>query len=351
MQKAIENLKNFSRLRFGFYPTPLEELPKLRAALGKNAPRIFIKRDDWTGFGFGGNKIRKLEFLFAELRREGIETVITTGGERSNHARMTAFVCAKLGIKCVLVLDRKPRPAATENLVPAATFIENLLGAEVHLVDSIAQREARAAEVYENLKKSGEKVYEIPIGGASAVSTLGFVSAMQEISSQIQKLEIEFDHLFFSSSTAGTHAGMLLGAKIFGLRDMRIIGISPEPDAKNVIVSEIERLLDEAGKLLEISTADLKDKIEIDDRFAGAGYCVETAPANAALNLLARTEAVLLDPVYTAKAFAALIEWVEKGRLSAKDNIIFWHTGGQITGFYTNAVTQKKTAGWTANEL
>lgn len=128
-EKAVENLETFPHLDLGFYPTPLEEMPRLREKFGKNCPRLFIKRDDWTGFGFGGNKIRKQEFLFAELLQDGLETVITTGGERSNHARMTAFVCAKLGLNCVLVLDRKPRPQGTENLKTAATFLEESLGA------------------------------------------------------------------------------------------------------------------------------------------------------------------------------------------------------------------------------
>lgn len=336
MQNAIENLAKFPRLRLGFYPTPLQELPRLRESLGENCPRIFIKRDDWTGFGFGGNKIRKQEFLFAKLLSEGIETVITTGGERSNHARMTAFVCAKLGINCVLVLDRKPRPKDTENLQTAANFVENLLGAEVHIVDSIAERNAKSAEIFENLKQSGETVYEIPLGGASAISTLGFVSAMQELSEQMKVQNLEFDHLFFSSSTAGTHAGMLIGAKLFGLENLRIIGISPEPNAKVEIVGEIEKLLTETGELLEIENEDLLGKIEISDEYAGEDYCIETADATDAFKLLAKTEAVILDSVYTAKAFAGLIDWIEKGKLNAKNNVLFWHTGGQLTQFYTN---------------
>lgn len=332
--KAIENLETFPRLDLGFYPTPLEEMPRLRENFGKNCPRLFIKRDDFTGFGFGGNKVRKLEFLFAKLINEGVETIVTTGGERSNHARMTAFVSAKLGLNCVLVLDKKPRPKGTENLTPAANYIENLLGAKVYPVDSIAQRNRTAREILENLKQSGAKVYEIPLGGASAVSTLGFVSAMLELSEQIRVQNVEFDHLFFSSSTGGTHAGMLIGAKLFGLENMRIIGISPEPAAKAEIVGEIERLLTEAGDLLEIETSDLSSKIEIFDEYAGEGYCVETAEANQAAKLLAKNEAVILDSVYTAKAMAGLINWIEKEELNEKNNVLFWHTGGQLTEFY-----------------
>jgi D-cysteine desulfhydrase family pyridoxal phosphate-dependent enzyme len=334
MQKAIENLAKFPRLRFGFYPTPLQELPRLREELGENCPRIFIKRDDWTGFGFGGNKIRKQEYLFAKLLADGVKTVITTGGERSNHARMTAAVCAKLGLNCVLILDRKPRPKRTENLQPATNFIEALYGAEVYIVDSIAERKAKAKEIFENLNNSGEKVYQIPLGGASAISTIGFVSAMRELSEQIQLNNIKFDHLFFSSSTAGTHAGMLIGAELFELEKLKIVGISPEPNAETEIISEIEKLLKETGELLEIETDDLIEKIEIIDSYAGKDYCIETEEAEKTFKLLARTEAVLLDSVYTAKAFAGLIDWIEKRKLTAKNNVLFWHTGGQLTQFY-----------------
>jgi L-cysteate sulfo-lyase len=337
MQKAVENLAKFPRLRLGNYPTPLQELPRLRKVLGKNCPRIFIKRDDLTGFGFGGNKIRKLEFLFAKLLADGVETVITTGGERSNHARMTAFVCAKLGIKCVLMLDRKPRPIGTENLKTATNFIEELLGAEIHLVDSIAERNIKAAEMFESLSATGAKVYEIPLGGASAISTLGFVLAMRELVEQMQAQNVDFDHIFFASSTAGTHSGMLIGAKLFGLGNIQIIGISPEPNAEMEIVSEVERLLEEVGELLEIEPEDLYSKIKIFDEYAGKAYCVETEKANEAFKLLAQTEAVILDSVYTAKAMAGLIDWIKLGKLNAQNNVLFWHTGGQITQFYVSS--------------
>lgn len=334
MQKAIENLERFPRMDLGFYPTPLDEMPRIRHVLGKNCPQLFIKRDDWTGFGFSGNKIRKQEFLFADLLNKGIETVLTTGGERSNHARMTAAVCAKLGIRCVLVLDKKMRPMGTEKLKPAANFIEDLYGAEIHLVDSVAERKSKAAEIFQNLKSKGERIFEIPLGGATAISTLGFVSAIQELTLQMKEQKLEFDHLFFSSSTGGTHAGILIGAKLFGLKNLRIIGISPEPNAKKEIISEVENLLIETGDLLKFETEDLKKKIEVFDEYAGKDYCVETEKAEGIFKHLARTDGIILDSVYTAKAFSALIDWIEKGKLRAKNKVLFWHTGGQLTQFF-----------------
>lgn len=330
---AIARLEKFPRLPFGRFPTPIEEMPRLRATLGPDCPRLFIKRDDYSGFGFGGNKIRKLAYVFAQLQESGVKAIATTGGERSNHARMTAFVCARLGWRCVLVLDRKPRPVGTNDLKPAAVYLEQLLGAEVHIVDSIVERNAKAAELVAEIKQQGVKVFEIPLGGALAHGTLGFVTAMSEISAQMKILGVELDHIFFASSTAGTHAGMLVGKKLFDLDNLRIVGIAPEPNAGE-ISGEVKRLLREAGELLGVSTRDLRDEIEICGEYAGEGYCLETAQANGALKLLARTEAVLLDPVYTAKAMTGLIDWIKNGRLTAKNNVLFWHTGGQLTMFY-----------------
>lgn len=332
-QAAIGTLENFPRLRLGFFPTPLDEMPRLRARLGKNCPRIFIKRDDLSGFGFGGNKIRKLEYVFEKIKREGVKTVLTTGGERSNHARMTAFFCARLGMRCILVLDRKPRPAGAGNLKPAAVFLEKMLGAEVHIVDAIAERKAKATQIIAEHARRGEKIFEIPLGGALAVGALGFISAMGELAAQAKEKNVKFDRIIFSSSTAGTHAGMLAGKKLFGFENVKITGFAPEPETAE-IVSGVEKLLGEVGELLGFSTDDLRGEIEIVGDYAGEDYCVETAEAQNAFKLLARAEGVFLDSVYTAKAFAGLIDWIKSGRLKENENVLFWHTGGQLTQFY-----------------
>lgn len=334
---AFEKLENVPRLQFGFYPTPLCEMPRLRAKLGKNCPRLFIKHDDFTGFGSGGNKIRKLEYIFENLLRDGVEAVVTTGGERSNHARMTAFFCARLGMKCALVLDRKPRPAGTEGLKPASIFLAELLGTEVYMAESIEERRAKAVEVVAKMRAEGVNVFEIPLGGALPHGVFGFATAMKEMLDQAAAMGIEFSHLYFSSSTAGTHSGMLLGAELNGAEGLCINGISPEPDSKDEIVAEIRRLGREAGEILGIIGYEPSREINVFDEFAGDGYCIETAEANNAINLLAETEGVVLDPVYTAKAMAGLIDHIEKGILNEEDNVLFWHTGGQITQFYLPA--------------
>jgi len=333
-QSAIKRLRDFPRLQLGNFPTPIEEMPRLRTTLGPGCPRLFIKRDDYSGFGFGGNKIRKLAYVFAKLQSQGVSAVITTGGERSNHARMTAFVCASLGIRCVLVLDRKPQPEGTQELKPASVHFEELLGAEVHITEGIVERNAMAADLANNLRSKGVRVFEIPLGGALPEGALGFVAAMGELAEQQKILELTFDRLYFSSSTAATHAGILIGKSLFGLEGMTTIGITPEPEADE-IKKQIRQLVLEARALLDLGSFSTDPKITVSDNFAGEGYCIETDEANAALRLLAATEGILLDPVYTAKAMAGLLNEIRNGTIEETENVLFWHTGGQMTMFYT----------------
>jgi D-cysteine desulfhydrase family pyridoxal phosphate-dependent enzyme len=330
-QTAMKRLDATPRLAFGCYPTPIEEMPRLRAALGDNCPRLFIKRDDYTGFGFGGNKVRALEYLLAHAVAQGAQAVITMGGERSNHARVTAACCAKLGLRCVLVLDRKPRPAGAEALLPAANFVEQLFGAEVHIVDTREERMKLLPALASQLRARGVNVFEIPLGGGILPGPLGFVAAAHELAEQMQQASLTFSHLFFASSSGGTQAGLWLGAQLFDFAAMRIIGVSPD-DSATVIADETRRLLAETCAWLGVEN--IASSLTVLDEYAGAGYCRSTPESEDALHLLARTESILLDPVYTAKAMAALLDWIRRGKLTASDNVLFWHTGGQLTMFY-----------------
>ena len=267
------------------------------------------------------------------LREQGVETVVTTGGERSNHARITAFFCAALGIRCVLVLDRKPRPFGAVGHEPASVFLDELVGAEVHLTDSIAAREATAKGVASEMRLSGKRVSELPLGGALAEGALGFVDAMNELAEQQKELEINFDHLYFSSSTAGTHAGMLVGSRLFGIEGLKIVGIAPE-QAGEEIRHEVSRLVKETCELLGIEETPGENEIFLRDEFAGEGYCMETNNSAKAMELVGKMEGIVLDPVYTAKAMAGLLDDIRLGRLTNANNILFWHTGGQMTLFY-----------------
>jgi 1-aminocyclopropane-1-carboxylate deaminase/D-cysteine desulfhydrase-like pyridoxal-dependent ACC family enzyme len=306
-------------------------MPRLRAAIGQNCPRLFIKRDDYSGFGFGGNKVRTLEYVFGRLQADGVRTVVTMGGDRSNHVRVTAFGCARLGIRCILVLDKKPRPAAALGSTTATVYLSELLGAEVHVVDSIEARNLKAEELARDAEKAGTPTCLLPLGGAVPVGALGFVSAMDELAKQQGELGLSFSNVHFASSGAGTHTGMLVGAGLFGFDETRFTGIAPEP-AGDDIKAEIKRFVSVTENLLDMVASD--QEIDLDDSYAGPGYCEETAEATEAIKLVAQTEGILLDPVYTGKSMAALIDRVKAGRYQAEENVLFWHTGGQPTSFY-----------------
>lgn len=328
---AIDRLATFPRVSFGTFPTPIEDMPRLREALGRRAPRLFIKRDDYSGLGFGGNKVRTLEYVFGRLRADGVQAVVTVGGDRSNHARVTAFACVKTGIQCILVLDKKPRPIASREMKPASIYLSEMLGAEIHLTDNIPDRLAKAVFLTSALENEGVVVRMMPLGGALPEGALGFVNAMGEIRDQERELGLSFDRIHFASSGAGTHTGMLVGSRIFGFDNVKLNGIAPEPESDQIRL-DISRFAAQTESILGIGETDYK--IDIDDLYAGKSYCEETTEAKEAIKLVARMEGIILDPVYTGKAMAALIDRIRKGEIAKDENILFWHTGGQHTMFY-----------------
>jgi L-cysteate sulfo-lyase len=325
-------LDAFPRVECGVYPTPLEELVRLRAVLGKICPRIFIKRDDYTGTGFGSNKLRKLDFAIARELQNGTRTIITIAGEKSNHARVTAAVCAKFGLRCILVLNKAEKGVIPDGLKCASRYLYELFGAEIHWVDSRDDREPKALEI---LEAEGEKAAYIPLGVSVPLGALGFVNAVNEVKTQFQALNLTPDYIFHAGTSGGTQAGLIAGCRIFGFEKTRIIGVSPDDSATEISerVAEITNGIYDLLKKTEFHVS--TDEITVLDEFIGEGYGVETEKGCAAVGLLARNEAVVLDPVYTAKAFAALLTWIEDGKLNAQDNVLFWHTGGQLAWFYT----------------
>jgi L-cysteate sulfo-lyase len=325
-------LDAFPRVECGVYPTPLEELVRLRAVLGKNCPRIFIKRDDYTGTGFGSNKLRKLDFAIARELQNGTRTIITIAGEKSNHARVTAAVCAKFGLRCILVLNKAEKGVIPDGLKCASRYLYELFGAEIHWVDSRDDREPKALEI---LEAEGEKAAYIPLGVSVPLGALGFVNAVNEVKTQFEALNLTPDYIFHAGTSGGTQAGLIAGCRIFGFEKTRIVGVSPDDSATEIIerVAEITNGIYDLLKKTEFHVS--TDEITVLDEFIGEGYGVETEKGCAAVGLLARNEAVVLDPVYTAKAFAALLTWIEDGKLNAQDNVLFWHTGGQLAWFYT----------------
>jgi 1-aminocyclopropane-1-carboxylate deaminase/D-cysteine desulfhydrase-like pyridoxal-dependent ACC family enzyme len=296
-------------------------MPRLAAQLGVPAAHLLIKRDDALAFGFGGNKVRKLAFVAARANAEGADTLITAGGLQSNHARATAAVAAKLGMRAVLVANGSPPTRPTAN-----ALLDRLLGGDVVYVSSRDDRSPKMDEIADRLRREGRRPFVIPIGASTPLGALGYVHAVAELLDQMPPPDV----IVHSTSSGGTQAGLVAGCRLLGL-STRVIGISADEAAPLLqtdidgIVKGIATVLPDAKQALESGTA-----IEVDDRFVGDGYGVPTDASREAIELAARTEAIFLDPTYTAKAMAGLIAYIRERRFAANQTMLFWHTGGQV---------------------
>lgn len=321
---ALDAVRALPSLSLAYYPTPVEELDRLRAAL-PGAPRLLVKRDDALSFGFGGNKVRKIEMVAAQARREGADTLITTGGVQSNHCRVTAAAAARLGMRCVIVANGLPPERLTGNALLDAMF-----GAEVRYVatrdDRAPAMEAAAAE----LRAQGRHPVVIPLGASTPLGALGFVRAVGEL---VGQLPAPPDYIFHSTSSGGTQAGLVAGCALHGL-STRVIGISADEPVAG-LQATVSSILEGIGGLLGVDGRELAASrpIEADARFVGEGYGLPTEASREAQHLLATTHALVVDHTYTAKALAGLIGWIREGRFGAGDTVIFWHTGGQTAVF------------------
>jgi 1-aminocyclopropane-1-carboxylate deaminase/D-cysteine desulfhydrase-like pyridoxal-dependent ACC family enzyme/acyl dehydratase len=331
--QALERLNRIPRLHFGAYPTPIEELARLRAARGPNAPRLLVKRDDYTGPGFGGNKVRKLEYALAQAQAGGAEIIITLGGEKSNHARVTAALCARLGLQCELVLN--PPNIRFEGLQPASLLTDHLYGATIHHVANRDERRARAAELLAHYQQTGQRAVLLPLGASTPVGALGYVQAVAEAKAQLAALNIEVTHLVHATSSGGTQAGLVAGCQLHDW-PVQVIGVSPD-DPADSIAAEVGQIIDGVGELLGLPAGALDKRVRVLDEFVGAGYGIPTDTSTAAIYELAKSAGLLLDPVYTAKAMTGLLALIERGELTAADTVLFWHTGGQLALFYAPA--------------
>ena len=320
-------------------PTLVEPMARLTARLGASSSPLLIKRDDGIAFGFGGNKVRKLAFVAARAQADGADTLITAGGVQSNHARATAAVAARLGLRAVLVANGVPPARPTAN-----ALLDTLLGAEVVYVPSRDDRAPRMIEIADRLRAEGRTPYVIPVGASMPLGALGYVLAVAELVDQIPAPDV----IVHSSSSGGTQAGLVAGCRLLGLRT-RVIGISADESAA-VLQSDVEAIVRGIADLLEVrlppsraprfggpgkpdATIDLRNgdtAIEVDDRFVGEGYGIPTDASREAIELAARSEAIFLDPTYTAKAMAGLIAYVREGKFAGNQTVLFWHTGGQV---------------------
>lgn len=317
---SLHNLYQFPRLELIGPPTPLEHLPRLSDYLGRD---IFIKRDDTTPLALGGNKLRKLEFLAADALREGADVLVTAGALQSNHVRQTAAVAAKLGLKCVALLENPLGEAAVANYHSNGNrLLLDLFETEVVLVDALDDPDRQLEEQATRLEAQGFRPYVVPVGGSSALGALGYVECAQEIASQCEGV-LDVAAVVVASGSAGTHAGLAVGLE----------HLLPETELVGVTVSR--KVADQLPKVLKLQQ-ELATKLELmasapitlwDDYFAPQ-YGVPNEEGLEAVKLLARLEGILLDPVYTGKAMAGLIDGLSQKRFRREGPIVFVHTGG-----------------------
>jgi D-cysteine desulfhydrase family pyridoxal phosphate-dependent enzyme len=302
------------RVRFAALPTPIEALPRLRAKIG--GPILHVKRDDLTGLGLGGNKTRKLEYVLAAAQANGAKTLISVGAAQSNHCRQTAALAARYGLGCILVLSGQADQPQTGNYLA-----DTLFGAEI-VWCSRAERESILQQTFQAAWDAGRRPYLIPLGASTPIGTLGYVNAFEEV---VQQGDLP-DWMVVASSSGGTQAGLALGAQIFAPQ-VKVLGISidnPEPVLQAVVANLANEAADRLRTPERLTAADIR----VNADYLGGGYGVVGEPELEAIRLFAELEGLLLDPVYTGRAAAGLLDLIRKGYFKPEEKILFWHTGG-----------------------
>ncbi|MFO7617989.1 MAG: pyridoxal-phosphate dependent enzyme [Bacteroidales bacterium] len=325
LNSAGAALEAIPRLSIAPLRTPVERCLRLEEAV-PGMPQLYLKRDDHIGPLVWGNKVRKLEYCFAEARLRGATTLITCGGIQSNHARITAQTAIRFGFKVILVLNG-PRPLKpTGNLL-----VGHKLGVRIDYVGSREERAARMDQNQADLALQGEPAMVIPLGASDETGSLGFVRAAKELADQEQELGLRFNYLFHSTSSGGTQTGLEVGKRLFGLQ-ANIIGVSADSSAEEIratVARSSEPIFARLGSSVRIDP----EEVRVETGFIGPGYGVPSAESLEAERIFAETEGILLDQTYTAKAAAALIAYARKGFFRPTDRVLFWHTGGTIALF------------------
>ena len=311
----------FERISLGHFPTPIEPLENLSKHL--NGPKIYIKRDDCTGLATGGNKTRKLEFLMPDALKNHADLVITVGAVQSNHTRQTAAACAKLGLKCLIVLEQRVENAPESYMKSGNVFLDKIFGAEVIICPKGKDVREHAEGIMLERKNNGEKPYYIPVGGSNRIGQLGYIECMREIIEYDK--DNAFTHIVLASGSGGTHSGIISG-KTFYKSAINIIGISVK-DNRHDQEEKIFKMAQEGCKYIQCDEPKREDILVYDD-YVGKGYGVPTEGMTNAVNLMATKEAILLDPVYSGKGFAGLIDLIQKNHFKDSDKVLFIHTGG-----------------------
>ncbi|MCF2947811.1 D-cysteine desulfhydrase [Paraglaciecola aquimarina] len=319
----MSNLNAIPRVVISHSPTVLETMPNLSSILNRN---LYVKRDDCTGLAGGGNKTRKLEYLVAAALATNADTLLTIGGIQSNHARQTAAAAAKFGLSCELVLEDVKGTPKIDYHQNGNILLDKVLGAKIHCVSDDVNSNEYALELVKRLKQEGRKPYLIPVGGSSEIGSLGYVQCAQEIVSQIKQQALVLDHIVLATGSAGTQAGLLAGLILAGI-DIPVMGICvSRPAAEQVALVTV--LLEKTLILLGLDKKLAKGKVFANGDYYGEGYGIPTNETIEAITLSAQHEGVILDPVYTGKGMAGLIDLCRQGVFHEDSNILFIHTGG-----------------------
>ena len=325
LQKRIDR---FPRVRLVNLPSPLEKMHRLTKSL--NGPQLWVKRDDCTGLAFGGNKERKAEFSMGDALSKKADVVITVGPIQSNHARASAAAARKLGLKVILVLTGQKPQSYDGNLL-----LDCLLGAEIRFLQGTPTKLDRARcmeEIAKDLRKKGHIPYVIPAGASYAPGAIAYANAMLELFAQAQNCGFIIDHVVHAAGSGGTQAGLVLTNKALE-SEVDVLGICAEPRIKDQLVEKTIQITMETAKMLDLEVTVKPDDVVLNDDYAGETYEVPTSEALNTIKLVAQTEGILLDPIYTGRAMAGLINLIREGHFKKDDNIIFIHTGGTPTLF------------------
>ncbi len=328
------SLARFPRISFGHLPTPLEPMDRLSEVLG--GPRLWVKRDDCTGLSTGGNKTRKLEFLMADAVEKGADTIITQGATQSNHARQTAAAAAKLGLECHILLEDRTGSDDPNYIMNGNVLLDRLHGASVSKRDGGADMNSEMDRLADHLRSEGRKPYIIPGGGSNAIGALGYVNCARELTEQAARMGLSIDALVHATGSSGTQAGLVAGlAAIKSTTHLLGIGVRAPQDKQEQMVFE---LATKTAAHLELDAQIARSEVRANCDYVGPGYGLPTDGMIRAVKLLAHTEGLLFDPVYSGKGLDGLIDQIRKGYFDDMSNVVFLHTGGSAALFgYSDA--------------
>jgi len=319
------------KVNLGFLPTPLQPLKNLQ----KKYPgyNLYIKRDDATGLAFGGNKTRKLEYLLYDAFTNHANTIITAGAQQSNHCRQTAAACAAMGLECHLLLGGAEPDQYEGNLL-----LSHMLGAKIHFTGENRKGEDITL-LKAQLEQNGKQCYIIPYGGSNGLGALGYVNAVKELKEQLVEQDLKIDYVFFASSSGGTLAGLLMGLDLYDLSTELIPINIDKTETDGISCEEITiQIINSVKKELAFQKVFTTNDISINRDYDKAGYGVVTQNEKYALSELAINEGIILDPVYTGRAFFGMLDYLQNNKLPVGSNILFWHTGGAPATFYYSDV-------------